>query len=84
MVSQHGRELRRLGRGDSFGEIALLRDVPRTATVDVAEPSLLVALARPDFLRVVGSSTGSRTAAEAVVEDYLDSDRRGAQPSGET
>lgn len=83
VVSQDGRELRRLGPGDSFGEIALLRDVPRTATVEVAEPALLVALARPDFLRVVGSSAGARSAADAVAEEYLDSDRRGAQPAGD-
>lgn len=81
VVSQQGRELRRLGPGDSFGEIALLRDVPRTATVEVAEPALVVALARPDFLRVLGSSTSSRTAADAIADNYLDSDRRGAQPA---
>ena len=83
VVSQQGRELRRLGPGDSFGEIALLRDLPRTATVEVAEPALLVTLARSDFLRVVGSSVSARSAADAVADDYLRSDRRGAQPVAE-
>jgi CRP-like cAMP-binding protein len=83
VVSQQGRELRRLGPGDSFGEIALLRDVPRTATVEVAERALLVTLARPDFLRVVGSSTSVRSAADAVVDDYLRSDSQAAPPAGD-
>ena len=80
VVTQQGRELRRLGPGDSFGEIALLRDLPRTATVEATEPALFVTLARDDFLRVVGSSTSARSAADAVADDYLLSDR--AQPAG--
>jgi CRP-like cAMP-binding protein/Flp pilus assembly protein TadD len=41
--------LNRLGPGDIFGEIALLRAVPRTATVRVVSPSLLLTLSREDF-----------------------------------
>lgn len=41
------------GPGDSFGEKALLRDVPRTATVRSCEPMEMLTLARGEFLAAV-------------------------------
>jgi MFS family permease len=59
------------GRGDFFGEIALLRDVPRTATVKATAPSHLYALERDDFLAAVTGHSAGHAAGEEVVEERL-------------
>lgn len=55
------RELRQLGRGDVFGEIGLLRGVPRTATVTAITDATLFALDAADFAELVGSGPGLGT-----------------------
>ena len=57
--------------GDFFGEIALLRDVPRTATVHALVDSELYVLSRADFLAAMLAHTGVRAAGEAVAEERL-------------
>jgi len=58
-------------RGDFFGELALLRDIPRTATVIATMRSRLYALEREDFLAAVTGHSAVRAAGEAVVEQRL-------------
>ncbi|HEY2637642.1 MAG TPA: cyclic nucleotide-binding domain-containing protein, partial [Solirubrobacteraceae bacterium] len=66
-----GTEVRRLEAGGFFGEIALLRGVPRTATVTATAPAHLMALEREDFLTAVTGHARAGGAADAVVESRL-------------
>jgi MFS family permease len=67
VVEYDGAESATLGPGDFFGEIALLRDVPRTATVRALDETRLYALERDDFIAAVTGHTPSREAADSVI-----------------
>ena len=66
-VTADGKSVSMLHAGEYFGEIALLKDVPRTATVRAKTPVILYALEREDFLAAVTGHAPSARAAEAVV-----------------
>jgi CRP-like cAMP-binding protein len=79
-VTVDGLRVGTLGPGGSFGEIALLRDVPRSATVTAREDLDLVVVDRADFLAAMsgGPETGGRVSRAALerletppVEEYL-------------
>lgn len=48
-VSHDGRSLRTLGTGEFFGELALLEETPRTATVTARTPTRCLVLPRWHF-----------------------------------
>ena len=70
-VECDGEPRRTEGPGDFFGEIALLRDTPRTATVHATEPGLLYALDREHFVGGITGNPRSVMAAEEIIETRL-------------
>ena len=71
-VSKVGEPVARLGAMGSFGEIALLRDVPRTASVLTLTEVVVRALDRRHFLAAVTGHADASEQAELVVVRYMD------------
>jgi predicted MFS family arabinose efflux permease len=76
-VAADGKPLRTLGPGEHFGEIALLRAVPRTATVVARQDGELLTLDRDEFVAAVTGHPESREAADAVIGARLGTLRAG-------
>jgi CRP-like cAMP-binding protein len=73
-VSVQGAPRPSLQRGDCFGEIALLRDIPRTATVTAEQPLRTLALGREEFLTAVTGNPASKAAVNALAAQRLSTD----------
>ena len=73
-VVQDGRFLRRCGRGEGVGEIALLRAVPRTASVTAHTDTVVYKLARQPFLTAVLGHAATQRQAHSIVDAHLAAD----------
>jgi len=75
-VLQDGRFLRRCGRGEGVGEIALLRAVPRTASVIAHTDATVYRLAREPFLTAVLGHAATQRQADSIADARLAADAR--------
>ena len=83
-VTRDGRPVATLARGDYFGEIALLRHVPRTATVVAKTPATLLSLEREGFLEEVTGHPVVRKAVDVTVQERLGEEEDADAGTGET
>jgi CRP-like cAMP-binding protein len=60
LVERDGQELARMGPGDVVGEMALLSEAPRSATVTTTEPTTLFVLAHREFHSLMDQSAEVR------------------------
>jgi MFS family permease len=73
-VSRQSQFLQMVSRGDGFGEIALIRDVPRQATVTAATDASLYTLGRELFVQAVTGHATAISAVERVISRHLGDD----------
>jgi MFS family permease len=81
-VTQDGRKVNELSRGDGCGEIALLHDAVRTATVTAVTDARLVAVEREPFLIAVTGHGETLSRFQEVAQERLEGDAEGC-PAGE-
>ncbi len=73
-VSRKGRKLRELGAGDFIGEIALVADVPRTATVTATSPVRLLVVTDRAFRDLLERTSSVSTKVLQSLGERLDAD----------
>jgi uncharacterized protein YhbP (UPF0306 family) len=66
------RTLATLKRGQFFGEIAILRNTPRMATVKAVMPTTLFAMERHDFQGLLAQSMGTTQDFDRVIQQRLE------------
>jgi len=70
-VLEDGVRVRTMSRGEGFGEIALLYEVPRTATVRALTDVQLFALQKEPFLEVVTGHPAAAGTATAIAREWM-------------
>jgi CRP/FNR family transcriptional regulator, cyclic AMP receptor protein len=70
-VAQDGEQINDLGPGDFFGEVALVKDTPRTATVTATSPVRALVVTAQNFRRLIEHQPNiERTVLKALVDRF--------------
>ena len=70
-VAIDSTDRRELGPGDDFGEVALIRDVPRSATVRAITDAVLLVVDRQTFLTAVTGHATTLNRASSIATEHL-------------
>jgi CRP/FNR family cyclic AMP-dependent transcriptional regulator len=70
-VTKDGSEVRTMGEGDFFGEISLLEDRPRTATVTAKTPLRFFVLTRQNFRALLSKQPELEEKVTSALEERL-------------
>ena len=73
-IARSGVVVKTVSRGEGFGEIALIRDVPRQATVEAVTDASLYSLQKDLFLQTVTGHPASALAAGSIIAGHLGKD----------
>jgi len=82
-ITRHGQFQQKVSRGDGFGEIALIRDVPRQASVTAVTDVLLYTLHKDVFVQAVTGHRSSASTARAIIAGHLGDDETDRSDGGE-
>jgi MFS family permease len=69
-VTRQGRVVQTLSRGGGFGELALVRDIPRQATVTATTDALLYRIYKESFIETLTGHASAALAAEEIITGY--------------
>lgn len=70
-VVVEGRPVAVLGKGEVFGEIALIADVPRSATLKAKSPVDLISISRDAFEKLVKHLPGVKTSMDEILRKHM-------------
>jgi CRP-like cAMP-binding protein len=77
VVRRNGKKIAALGTGDFFGEMSLLDEGPRSATVELVRDSTLLVLHRQDFTGILSDFPGvARTMLQGLAARLREADRK--------
>jgi hypothetical protein len=69
-VTRQGRIVQTVSRGGGFGELALVRDIPRQATVTATTDVLMYRIHKEPFIETLTGHAGAALAADEIITGY--------------